>query len=259
MTRRLAGLAALCALLLVLARPAAADLRVDAGWDLLETLPGTSFMGLPFQGVPLGNFDFGPPFGVQATGLTDTIIRRLDDAVVPMVGDSDTIPIEIVGLQLVSSNPIDLGAGLGFYFITLQSIRGGPASTGEMTITFGPEMPNPFPHSIFDSFFDVFFDIRLGGMSGPIVISDSLRMTASGVPWNHFPPPDAVEIDGVNTSLNGQNRNADFWPLGAFQEVHPAGVAIHVVRTGTRIIPEPSTFALLAVGGLLGLVFRRHR
>jgi hypothetical protein len=84
-------------------------------------------------------------------------------------------------------------------------------------------------------------------------------MTASGVPWNHFPPPDAVEIDGVNTSLNGQNRNADFWPLGAFQEVHPAGVAIHVVRTGTRIIPEPSTFALLAVGGLLGLVFRRHR
>ncbi|MBE0703058.1 MAG: hypothetical protein IH582_07790, partial [Afipia sp.] len=80
---------------------------VAPGFDLLTTQPGTSFMGAPFMGVPLGSHDFGVPFGMLPTGDTDTIVRRLDPASVPLPPGGETIPIELVALQLVSVVPID--------------------------------------------------------------------------------------------------------------------------------------------------------
>src|SRR5438105_138265 len=53
-----------------------ADNRVAPGWDLFATQPGTSFMGVPFTGVPLGTFNFGGTIGTQPTGDTDTIVQR---------------------------------------------------------------------------------------------------------------------------------------------------------------------------------------
>jgi len=86
--------------------------------------------------------------------------------------------------------------------------------------------------------------------SGPIALSDTLRLTSAGVPWNHFPPPGAIEINGVNVFLNGTDRNADFFPLGQFQEVHPTG-AVH--RVSEAETPEPGSFSLLAIGVLAWL------
>ena len=65
------------ALVVAFCRPVRADVVVQPGWDLFETVPGTSFSGVPFVGVPLGTFDFDNDFGrglgVKSVGLTDTI------------------------------------------------------------------------------------------------------------------------------------------------------------------------------------------
>jgi len=211
----------LLAIVFTLAFPSAskADPLVLAGFDLFTTLPGTQVnlagAGLqPFIGVPLGTFDFGS--GPVAVFNTDTIVQRLANAT-PL---SPTVPIEMVALQLMSVNQFNLGAGTDFLFVTLQSARvgGGPASTGTLTITFGPE---GIPHGTFDSTLNVAFDIRFGSLTGPIVFSDVLVLESQDVPWSHFPPDPTVLILDVNFFLNGQNQLNDFFPLGPFQEIKP--------------------------------------
>ena len=215
---------------------------VDSGYDLLTTQSGTTFAGAPFEGVPLGTFNFGGTIGVQNVGNTDTIIQRLAPATGP---SSQTIPIAMLALQLVSVNPINLGAGVGFYYITLQSARGGPASTGQMTINFAPQT--------FTSFFDVFFDVRLGSLNGPIVESTDLVLSNSGTAWSNMAPSGSLLINGVNNDLNGTDTSNDFWP-GTITEAHPSG-AQHVAGSTTVSTTVPdggTTLAMLglALGGL---------
>ncbi|HEV8532243.1 MAG TPA: hypothetical protein VGT00_12555 [Methylomirabilota bacterium] len=234
--------------LAALASPSAswASFIIDPGFDLFQTQPGTSVGGVPFVGVPLGTFNFGG--GPVGTGNTDTIVQRHATAVAPggVPGVAPPIPIEMLALHLMSAAPTNFGLGVGTYFVTLQSERGGPASTGSLTITFGPEGA---PHGTFGSFFDVFFDIRLGSLTGPIALSNDAILTANGVPWSHSPGPGAVEIPGVNTFLNGSDRLADFWSIGLFTEQHPGPPAtIHVVASAR--VPGPSTLLLLVFGGV---------
>jgi len=246
---------ALLTIFFTLAFPSAgqADPLVLPGFDLFETRAGTTVnlgpAGLqPFRGVPLGTFNFGN--GDVAIFNTDTIVRRLGSA----TPGSPIVPIEMVALQLASVNQFNLGAGNDFHFVTLQSIRGGPASTGTITINFGPE---GVPHGTFDSELTVHFDIRVGSLNGPIVFSNTLVLTASGVPWSHFPPLDAVLIPGVNFLLNGQNQLNDFFPE-PFAEAKPDD-AEHRVRQAT--IPEPTTLSLLAIGiaGVAARVWKRRK
>jgi hypothetical protein len=49
-----------------------------------------------FKGVPLS----------AELGLTDTVVERLDDAILPTCPSSDTVDIEIIALDLVSTEPI---------------------------------------------------------------------------------------------------------------------------------------------------------
>lgn len=239
-----------------------AQVSVDPGFDLFKSIQPTLFGGSAWEGVPLGDFDFGS--GPAATGNTDTIVERIDPATVPGSGLPDTaapIPIELVALQLRSVTPIDLdGPGpdpLDFHFITLDPIN---LSTGSMTITF--DSPNG---GTFDSFINVDFDIRVGAINGPVVFSDILQLGSSGTPWDRTAPPDSLLIPGVNDLLNGVDNGADFHPgfiigpgpsgIKSFTEVHPAG-AKHTVQTA--FIPEPSTPLLLALGGLMLASRRRH-
>jgi hypothetical protein len=237
----------LVAVLVGFAAPGFAGPTVEEGWDLLTTIPPTTFAGAPFVGVPLGSFDFGG--GTVPTGTTDTIVQRLAVADAP----SDLIPIELVALHLMSAAPADFGLGVGFYFITLQSERGGPDSIGQMNINFGPEGN---PHGTFDSFFDVFFDVRLGSLDGPIALSNTLRLTSSGTPWNHTPPPGALEITDVNRFLNGTDRDADFWPVGSITEQHAQGLHTVVSTPGGERVPGPGGLVLLGIGLLAAAVYR---
>lgn len=222
---------------------------VEPGFDLFATQPGTTFMGAPFQGVPLGTFNFGGTIGVKPVGDTDTIVQRLAPASAPTPpGGSSTIPIELVSLSLVSVNPINLGAGTNFYYITLQSQRGGPTSPGQMAINFDSGNGG----GTFDSFFDVFFDVREGALNGPIVASADAQLTNSGANWDRTPPPGAVTIPGVNINLNGRDNTGDFWPIGPFSEQKIT--VVHVVSPATvgSIVPLPP--ALLPASALFGAI-----
>jgi MYXO-CTERM domain-containing protein len=222
---------------------------VDAGYDLFQTTPGTTFMGAPFVGVPLGTFNFGGSTGVQNVGDADTIIQRMADASPP---GPATVPLVMDALQLESAAPIALGGGpLGFYFVTLQSTdMTGPPSVGAITINFNG--PNG---GTFSSTLDVFFDIHFGALNGPIVAQDNLMLSSMDVPWGHMAPPGALLIDGVNNMLNGTDTSNDFW-TNPFSEIE-AG-ATHAVTTADAPTPTPLAAGTLLAVIVAGLVRRRQ-
>jgi len=201
---------------------ALASNTVDPGWSLFQTDPATtSFFGFAFEGVPLGDFDFGGSIGLETVGPTDTIIRRLSAATVAGPGDSAMITTVVDAFQLRSVGDVSiLGGPLGIYYLTLSSARGGPASTGTMTIGFGPEGD---PHGTYSSSFDLYVDVRLGSGFGPILDSRLISIPDSGaVPWRHE-PTGPIQIPGVNVHLNGVDSQNDLWAIGMVSKTTPNG------------------------------------
>jgi PEP-CTERM motif-containing protein len=233
----------------------ATNIDVLAGSDYLTTQPGTVFEGVPFNGVPTG------------PGSTDTIVERLGNVNLGTgFPNSGTTPLLMTQLELVSAVPTNFGLGVGFYYITLQSARGGPATTGTMTINLTANDDNApsTPEGTFSSFFDVFFDVRLGSASGPIALSSDLLLTNGGTPWDANPTPADLLVPGLkgdvaanfhtNKIQNVDIHDMDFFPIGPIIETN--GTDTHVV-TNTQI-PEPGTLALLALA-FAGLGLARKR
>ena len=149
---------------------------IALGWDLFITdTPPTTFGGAPFEGVPLGTFDFGA--GLVNTGPTDTIVERLDIALCA-APCTTTIDIEIIALQLKSVDLVDFGLGLDFYFVTLQNVP----NLGTMDITFDDDFGGTA-----DSALNVNFDLRKGSLVGAIAFSGALNLTSIGIPWQRPP------------------------------------------------------------------------
>lgn len=236
------------------ALPAFAQTDVLPGYDLFESLPATTFQGQSFQGVPIGNYNFGGSIGVKNTDLTDTIIQRLATASVASTPNTAApVALQFLDLQLESTTPTTLGGlgPLGFYFITTQSQDGdGPASTGAITITFATPAGGTFTSSL-----DVFFDIHFGALNGPVVSQQNLMLSNPGDSWGRIPPPGALLINGVNSLLNGNNHNEDFFVTPPLIEME--GPNQHVVQEA--MVPEPATFGLLALVSVAVLGRRRLR
>ena len=239
-----------------------ADMKVVLGSDYLETVAGTSFAGVPFMGVPLDP--------ATATGPTDTIVQRQQDATVPTSGTASPINIQLTELQLETVGPTNAFGPLDNYFVTLQSNRsageGGPVnpSTGQMTISGNATDTG----GTFSSFFDVFFDIREGSLTGSIVFSGDVQLSNGGASWGTtptFPPGTApVLIPGLvgdqtanlHTNLNTVPDGVDFFP-GEISE-DASGAAHHVVDPAD--VPEPgSIFLLLTVAGMTACLSRLRR
>ena len=219
-----------------------ASIDASAGWDTFMTISAYLDLGsgpIAFDPVPLGTYDFGGTIGTQNTGDVDSIVQRIDNASVASAGLTDTIDIELVALQFVSVDPINIGAGLDYHYITLQT---AVTSGGTMDITF-----DDADGGTFDSSFEAFFDLRIGSLTGTILASDSREFTASDVEWERGPEDNLIvpEIDNVNQNHAGLgDRSEDFWvPYAVFSA---AGETSHTVGT-----PEPATLCLFGLGGLL--------
>ena len=217
---------------------------VNAGWDLFATDPSSTFMGMNFQGVPIGSYDFGGAIGVQGTGTTDTIMQRLSKT---DLGITST-DVVMNALQLETTAPVNFGGnGLDDYYLTLQSTHAGPASTGSMTV-FGPTGPTIDTES-FDM--TVYFDIRKGSLSGPIVMSSNFGLLGPSDGWSHTAPLDTVLINGANYQTSGGSTNqGDFWPNTPLAETANSDIGPFFVLQNPHV-PEPSSLMLAGTAALI--------
>lgn len=181
---RRATVALVCALVLGTSGAALAD-SVLLGSDYLETIPLTFFdFGGPIGSVALVGRPINPPL----LGSTDTIVQRKADASLPAVGSTDTVPIELVQLSLVSASPVTIGPAFFDVFVHLTP---SASSTGTATIRHEfPDNGGPAPEGTFDSFFDVFFTADFTEVGNPFntfSIDDHTQLQALGTPWSHEP------------------------------------------------------------------------
>ena len=236
----------LCLIAAALACPSVVRAEVVLpGWNLFRTLPASYYFGTNWQGVPLGTFDFGLPGSPPNVDGTDTIIQRLSTITSPDVPS----PIEVVALQLRTVDQVNFGAGVGYYYATLNTTQ---RSLGTMTID---SFPTELDDGIFHDSFNVYFDVRFGGLGGPIVAPGQLlAMSLTDAPWGR--DPTGLTLTDINYLLNRTDTSGDFWPVGGTGGAidHDAsGAGHHVVK----VTPEPTTMALLILGGL-SLLKRRN-
>ena len=213
---RQAGVLAAVLASLALASPAAA---VPAGSDLFVTDPdSTQFtFGGDFT-IPAGFFGPGSePFsgtvafgGVPLRGLgdADTVVRRTEPAELPAVPGTDTVPVEILQLQLQSVQPIRVKVGAG---TELWDVDVGLSPTrsvaGQMTITKTSELGGTFDSTL--PVFPVFTFSRVSDGAvrtldvGQLPLSpqavQALTFRADNVPWfNGDCPGSVLHVPGVN-------------------------------------------------------------
>jgi hypothetical protein len=207
-----------------------ADYTVESGWDLFSTL-SAQFQNVPFLGVPLGTFDFGGSIGVQDVGNVDTIMHRPTD-IIGSSGGTVGFTATLVALQLRSVSQVDFGAGLGYYYITLQSDHGGPVSTDTGSMYFAT---NNAGGTFTDELVD-YVDVRYGSLTGSIVYTGSCVLTNDGANWFHT-----------------DETSDDFWT--PYVDHH------NIVSRDFHIVPEPSVCSLAVClgGGLMGLWRMRRK
>ena len=181
---------------------------VTAGYDLFVTDPDTTsfdFSGSPvpadffspgsepftgavgFCGEPIGSFQ-----GTD-TGDADTIVQRPNAANLPAPGSVDTVPIELVQLNLVSCQPIQVQVGTATESwdveVDLSQVR---SSQGQMTIqktsegggTFSSEL-QVFPLFTFTRVQDGTqrtLDVGAQQLSDQAI--QTLTLRAQDVPWS---------------------------------------------------------------------------
>lgn len=226
---------------------------------------------VPLQGIPLPPlpFPFPPiPFPV------DTIVERKLGVVLPPGGEPEVIDIEIVALSLKSIDPIDLtplgGPFTGLdadlwtiidkddLFPSLPQPDILPPSIGKMRI--GHEDPNG---GLFDSIFGAPGDLNVPLdlldllIPGGGIIADAIFTTVGGDPAN----PADVLFSTLAPRLTIWSQ-ASTWQHTAFTDFQVTAIdhncSFPQCHPVNPVRPEPTTLALLALGGLM-LTRRRRR
>jgi hypothetical protein len=212
------------------------------------------FDGVPWQGVPLGTYDFGGSIGVQNVGNTDTIIQRSGTVNAP----GGTMALDVVALQVQTVNQVSLGGGpVGYYYATLDTSVPNQNS-GQLTIDSFPTAGSP---GTFNDYFTVYFDIRYGSLTGPIVAEQNLVLDASG-DWQTTLPVPSTPIPHISTGVGSDTHSVTGDPtfsqdVGLIDPGYPSDGDELFYPFG---VPEPSSLALLGLGAvsLLAREWRRR-
>ncbi|MFN0008097.1 MAG: hypothetical protein ACKVXR_09340 [Planctomycetota bacterium] len=174
-----------------------------------DPFPGVPPPGLPLMGLPLdGTPPLDPVMGHGIPGQSDTIVNRLTVAPFPVCPGVQTIPIELVALNLVSVQPITVtfggGASSAQWEVRVCRSLTGPQQQGQMTITH-----DSLDGGTFTSFLPVrgrLMFAKCNPNSGPGLASPPdldphivTLMTPVPAPWVHQAPP----TSGVMSSPGG--------------------------------------------------------
>lgn len=198
------------------AAPAGYDLFVSSPEDTTFTIGGdlaipADFFGpgsQPFAGsIAFGSQPLGEFMG-HAIGDADTVVQRLEPADVAGPGATDTVPIEIVALSLVSVSPISVQVGsateLWDVSVALSDVR---HERGQMTIvrtgdqggTFSSTLP-VIPKLTFTRQEDGATRVLdLGAAQLSEQTLDLLTLRAQDVPWYAGDCPGSIlHVEGLN-------------------------------------------------------------
>jgi len=210
--------------------------------------PFSSVVPLEGVGADLGfgpfNFELSSAYGSSTFSLsldsdlslidTDTVIERQGAANLPNIGSTDTIPIEIVEMNLVSVNPITVteNGGLNPELWDVEVQVPGPQTQGTMTIT-----RTLADGGTFDSSLPVSSVITFTRVSGPILVVSldppltNTLLTSTNSPWSVQIPVGGtfLPIDSTALLVAGAQTISPWLILGVLSAVG-IGIAVFTLK-----------------------------
>lgn len=226
---------------------------ISPGFDLFATQPGT-FVDLTVQSgglvgvVQLEGVAFGP-------GDTDTIVKRLSGSTPGFgVGDVETIDIELVALSLVSVDPVDIGGTLFDVDVISGSLLGeAPNPLGSMDVTHSDPNGGTFNTTFLPINYKAIFT-EIGNLVNTFDVLGQIQFLNTQGFWSHTPGP----MDMHSPTLPAGGFYAGIDPITGEKVPMDHVTPGEAHFTQAAMIPEPTTFAMLALG-LAGLAFTRRR
>jgi len=219
--------------------------EVQEGFDLFMTTQTTQ---VDLSGFGLGIVPLTGDESLSGIPGTDTIVERLAPAGVPNMGDSNTIPIELVSLSLVSIDPVQIELCL----FDIHVVGGSdflPQSQGSMTINRDSADGGSFSATL-----PVDAEIHFLPLSGdcppdPIIQPFQDVFVSQGV-WSHLP----AFFSCFPEEAGGFFPGVDPDTMEKVLTVEQASFAIHSVfpcmrmmsAVGGDFIPIDSTMILVA-------------
>jgi len=224
------ALAFVCFLAIIAASAGADTITIEPGADLMTIQPDCQSSSISFETDPIPAGFFGPGsdpfFGRiywQALPLTttppsvldptDCIVHRLDSAVLPAVGDTDQIPIELVALSLQGCTPITVTYNNGDpdeQWEVKQFGFGLPAP-GSMTFTRECDQGGSFHLAVDMPIQLQFTRVVPPSTEPPLVLTFGSRlMEEEGIYYSApSPPPGIVPITSDGAITVDQDGNPD--------------------------------------------------
>jgi len=192
--------------------------NVELGTDYYATQSGTHIN----FGPGIGDVQFA---GRPIVGTADTVIQRRHDAIVSPGGTAPPIPIQMVGLSLQSTAPVQVGATFYNVFLVLDPAHLAE-DKGHMIISENAGGAR----GTFRFDLTVFYEADFVPVSGGTGFSlfNQLSFRKSGTIWRSTPPGGIMIVPGPDDGSSAEEfanlhsglgpNEKDFFPVGVFDE-----------------------------------------